>query len=223
MSLHDKLVQKAISMGKGAEELSAAAQKHANATWAYVIAGGIVWYFFGWKWALIPFGLGIYTTVQSVSATKIATKIKNLEQSSATLGDNSTNSQLISSLIVQAYGKVMETSPPAPGSIADATKLPYTKKQIKDALIVALRNTDDPLMKEQLKVGYIMLADWQEGVGESNIGLDLSNIDLKQGTNSQVEQLLEEYKGSENWGEWIEVVKKEGEVLKQELRDLNLW
>jgi len=220
MSLHDKLAQKAISMGKGAEELSAAAQKHANATWAYVIAGGIVWYFFGWKWALIPFGLGIYTAFQSVSATKIATRIEEVEQTPAALGKNSNNSQLIASIIVQGYGKVIETARPAPGTVADVNKLPYPKEQIKDALIVALRSADNPQEKEYLKTGYILLADWQEGVGESNIGLDLSNIDLNQDPNSLIENVQEKSKVSDYW---MKVIQKEGEVLEQELRELNLW
>ncbi len=40
MSLHDKLAQKAIAMGRSSSEFTAAAQKHANASWFYVIAAG---------------------------------------------------------------------------------------------------------------------------------------------------------------------------------------
>lgn len=79
MSLHDKLAQKAISMGKGAEEFTATAQKHANASVFYLIIGGIVWYILGWKWALIPFGLALYVGFQSVSSTLIAIRLEKLE------------------------------------------------------------------------------------------------------------------------------------------------
>jgi hypothetical protein len=213
MSLHDKLAQKAVSRGKGAAEFSAAAQKHANATWFYVITAGVVWYFFGWGWALIPIALGAYTAFQSVSSTMIAAKIEKLEQSSDTPDNNFIP-------IVQAYGKILETSAPAPGTVADVNKLPYTKQQIKEALIAVLRSTDDPQMKEYLKIGYIQLADWQEGVGESNQGLDLSNIDLNQDAKSLAQQVLDQSVGSKNWAT---VVQKEQEALKQELQELNLW
>ena len=48
MSVVDGLAAKAIEMGKSSSEFSAAAQKHANATWFYAIVGGLVWYFIGW-------------------------------------------------------------------------------------------------------------------------------------------------------------------------------
>jgi len=208
MSLHDKLAQKAISMGKSAATFNTAAQKHANASVIYFIVGGIVWYFFGWKWALIPFGLGLYAGFQSVSSTLIATRLEKFEQNSETPEDD-----LIK--IVSAYGKVMETSAPALGTVADATKLPYPKQQIKDALIDVLRSTDDPQMKESIKIGYFMLANWQEGVGDNNIGLDLSKVDPEQDTETLAKQILDKSEG------WIAVVDKEKKVLKQEWDRIN--
>ena len=65
--------------------------------------------------------------------------------------------------IIQTYGEIMETSAPAPGCVADASKLPYTKERIKQALILGLKTNADPHMKEMLKVGYVQLADWQDG------------------------------------------------------------
>ena len=84
MSLHDKMAQKAISMGESAQDFTVAAQKHANASVTYLIIGGIVWYFFDWKWALIPFALGLYVGFQSVSSTLIATRLEKLKESSDT-------------------------------------------------------------------------------------------------------------------------------------------
>ena len=67
---------------------------------------------------------------------------------------------------------------PTPGCVADAGKLPYPKEKIKYALIIGLKATDDPKMCEMLKFAFIQLADWQEGIGESDKGPDLSKFDL---------------------------------------------
>jgi hypothetical protein len=213
MSLHDKLVQKAVTMGKSSSEFSAAAQKHANATWFYLIVAAVGWYFFGWLWALIPIALGVYAIFQSVSATMIATRLENREQSSE-------SSDIDFVQIVQAYGKVLETSAPVSGTVSDTNKLPFPKQQIKNAIVAALLSTDDPQMKEYLKVGYIQLSDWQEDVGESNQGLDVSALDMRQDAKSLAKAVLAQSSGSEKW---TAIAQKEQETLKQELQKLGLW
>lgn len=213
MALHDKLAQKAVAMEKHSSEFSAAAQKHANATWFYLIAAGAVWYFFGWVWALIPIVLGVYTAFQSISATMIATRLENQEPDSG-----ASNTDFVK--VVQAYGKILETSAPVPGTVDDAEKLPYSKQQIKEAIVAALRSTDDPQTKEHLKVGYIQLSDWQEGVGESDQGFDVSALDMSQDTESLAKAVLEQSSGSEKW---TAISQKEQETLKQELQELGLW
>jgi len=122
--------------------------------------------------------------------------------------------------IIQAYGKALETEAPAPGSVADENKLPYPKDTIKEAIIAGLKSTDNDQMKEQLKVGYIQLADWQPGVGATNQGLDISSIDINQDTESLAKAVLEQSSGSEKW---TAMAQKEQEALKQELQDLGLW
>ena len=131
MTLHDKIAQKAIAMGKHSPEFSAVAQKHANATWLYLIATGAVWYFFGWLWALIPAALGVYTGIQSISAGMVATRLNNHESSS-----KGADTDFVQ--IVQAYGKTLETDAPTPGTVADVNTLPFTKQQIKDAIVATL-------------------------------------------------------------------------------------
>ena len=76
MSLHDKLAQKAKAMGKSSLEFTLAAQRHANATWVFVIAAICVWYFWGLVWALIPIVSGVFTAFQSISSTMIATRLE---------------------------------------------------------------------------------------------------------------------------------------------------
>ena len=213
MSLHAKLAQKAVEMGKSSPEFTAAAQKKANATWFYVIAASVVWYFFGWAWALIPIALGAYTAFQSISATMVATRLESQEPGS---GPSDTNFERV----VQAYGKLLDTSAPVPGTVADVNKLPYSKQQIKDAIFAALRMTDDPQIKEHLKSGYIQLSGWQEGVGESNQGLDVSALDMSQDIESLAKTVIEQSTGSEKW---TAIAQKEQEVLKQELQELGLW
>ena len=78
MSFHDKIAQKAFSMGKGAESFHEAAQKNASASVIYFIIGAVVWYFFGWVIALIPFGLGLFVGFQSISSTLVAIRLEKL-------------------------------------------------------------------------------------------------------------------------------------------------
>jgi len=107
--------------------------------------------------------------------------------------------------IVNDYGDFME-SPyfPAPGCIADTKKLPYDKKLIKVALVLSAKLCNDPKMKEMLKVAYVGLANFQDGVGEMDVGLDmrkfpnLQNIDLNDRTqfesiSKKMDRMMEAY------------------------------
>jgi hypothetical protein len=122
--------------------------------------------------------------------------------------------------IIQAYGAVLQTQAPPPGCVADTDKLPFPKQKIKAALIISLKATTDQRMREMLKVGYIQLADWQEGVGETDQGLDLPNVDLNDDPVKLAQQVLAQGSGYEKWQP---VVEAEQEKLKQELVDLGLW
>jgi len=122
--------------------------------------------------------------------------------------------------IIQSYGAVLQTEAPQPGCVADTIKLPFPKEKIKAALIFGLKGTDDQQTKEMLKVGYIQLAEWQEGVGEIDVGLDLSNMDLNDDPVKLAEQVSAQGSGHEKWQP---IVKAEQERLKQELVDLGLW
>jgi hypothetical protein len=83
MSFHDKLAFKARLDGNTSQQFRAAAQKHANATWVYLIVAGVVWYFSNWAWSLIPFGLAAFTAFQSISATMVAIRLEKHDSSSA--------------------------------------------------------------------------------------------------------------------------------------------
>src|SRR5713226_3225126 len=79
--------------------------------------------------------------------------------------------------IVNHYGAFMRSSAfPAPFCVADTKKLPYEKQTIKEGFILLMRLCDDPKAKELLKVGYVSLANFQEGVSETDLGVDLRKL-----------------------------------------------
>ncbi len=123
-------------------------------------------------------------------------------------------------MIVQAYGKVLETDAPTPGTVADASKLPYPKQQIKEALVAAIAAEPDHQTREHLKVAYISLADWQDGVGVANKALDVASLDRDQGTNALAKQVVA---AVESGKDWTNAAKREAETLKKELEELGLW
>jgi len=122
--------------------------------------------------------------------------------------------------VVGNFGSTLEHSAPAPGCVADTNELPYPKSQIKDALIAVLRTTGDPNMKEALKTSYICLADWQDGVGTSHVGLDLSSFDLQTNIHDLAERLVNQ---SDEIERWQSIVAAERAVLRNELVQLGMW
>jgi len=122
--------------------------------------------------------------------------------------------------IVQDYGAVLASAAPAPGCVADARKLPYPKERIKQALAFVLRMTKEPQMREQLKIGYISLAGWQEGVGEATVGIDLSKMDPNADPVELAKRITSQGAAA---GKWMPKVKAEQEALKADLQKLGLW
>ena len=206
MSLIDKLVQNGLSMGKNSSDFTVAAQKNADATWFYTILGGILLYFFNWLWSLLPFFLALYSAIQSIIATLIAGNIKTLEPNE----NNYIN-------IVQAYGKAVEESQIGLGIVADVNELPFSKEQIKKSILLAIKNTDDVKKKEQLKTGYLFLADWQENVGETHQGFDPRNYDTEMTT----EELLHQMPDPDLMNFWLGKVTKEQDLLMDELSKID--
>lgn len=66
--------------------------------------------------------------------------------------------------ILQAYSRVLERSAPAPGTVADAARLPYPKETIESAILFALRVAEDEELRADLRQSFLDLARWQEGV-----------------------------------------------------------
>ena len=119
--------------------------------------------------------------------------------------------------IVKAYSDVLHSHAPKSGSVADVALLPFSKETIKEALIIVLRDTTDQTKIERLKGSYIRLAEWQEGVGESDQGLDISKMNLNDDTEKLARQVLAHGIDREKWQS---TVIDEQEKLNQELIDL---
>ena len=115
--------------------------------------------------------------------------------------------------IKNKYGHAMEHLSPPPGGVADAKKLPCSKDTIKKAILRALEVSNDNNFREVLKVGYIQLSDWQDGVGDTDIGLDFSNPE-----EVSPEKLLEQKSRLEKR---TPIVPAEQEDLVKELKKLN--
>jgi hypothetical protein len=122
--------------------------------------------------------------------------------------------------IIQEFGAVLEFHAPAPGCVADTSKLPYSKQRIKDAVILGLYMNRDLRVRELLKGTLLALADWQDGVGEIDQGSDLLNADLNGAPHEVAKAVaaLAEYQEK-----WETVISAEREALKRELVKLGLW
>jgi hypothetical protein len=126
--------------------------------------------------------------------------------------------------IVNDYGDFMQSSAfPAPGCIADTKKLPYDKEIIKTALILSLKLCDDPEMKEMLKVAYVGLADFQDGVGLVDVGLDMRKLPNPQNVDFNDRTKLESIsKKMDRMMESFEQFKKKADEERQSLlRDIS--
>jgi hypothetical protein len=122
--------------------------------------------------------------------------------------------------IIEAYGAILEHHPPSPLSVADSSQLPYPKEKIKEALITGINLTDNKNMKETLKIVFVELANWQQGVGDKDQGLDFSEIDL----NGDPRKALELYKKQhDDLDKWTPLVEAERAASEKELRNLGLW
>jgi hypothetical protein len=104
--------------------------------------------------------------------------------------------------------------------IIDANNLPHPKNRIKQALVLAIRSTTDSKMREHLKSGYIMLAYWQSGIGNTIVKLDVIRDDIDKNITELLDQVSSQMPGMERW---IQVVKAEADALKLELQQLVLW
>lgn len=153
-----------------AADFGAAAQKHANATWFWAFVAAAAGYFGGWGWAAVPGVLAALSVAKSVSATRLAHKMGQTGADNYGAYREGGSSAAIASqalvraeALVNSYGKILGDV--SGQVVADAALLPASKEAMKAALLVCIKVTPEGSQREQLKVGYLMLSSFQDGVG----------------------------------------------------------
>lgn len=122
--------------------------------------------------------------------------------------------------IVQDYCALLEsgTNLPGPGCVADVRHLPHPKERIKRAVRSVLVVSTDPQLRNALANGYLLLADWQVGVGDRVVGMDpkkwVGDID------AQAKIVLDQTSAMEKWNA---VVEAEAESLRSDLKQLGIF
>ena len=77
------------------------------------------------------------------------------------------------SSLVAAYGEALEVHANSGSMFSDTSALPAEKETIKAALKLLLRVSTDSQKSEQLRAAYLMLADFQPGIGDQILALDV--------------------------------------------------
>jgi len=106
--------------------------------------------------------------------------------------------------VLDRYGELMEKYTM---SFADASLLPVDKASMKKAFWAGWFMAEDDEQREAIKVGWLMLHQFQEGVGEKPVG---ANIDPSADP-KEVMKVLGPYL------EWVEKTKAEKEADKKEM------
>lgn len=202
----NKYVNNAVVHGIKPEHYHNGAHNHAKAFWFYMVIAAVVWYFFSWMWALLPTLAALFVGRESIRSTSIAVGI-----------EDALNNVEDYVKILRAYGDILETSTNGPGTVADVKALPFSKHEIKDAIIRGLQNSPDENTKNILINGYLFLADWQEDVGDEMIRYNSVISD----PNTNMEDVINDLQAQNNLKkDWLSIVTLEQETLKKELMEL---
>lgn len=138
----------------------------------------------------------------------------------ATETQSPTTDPVISAIaIMSEYGRALEMKSTSGYTYCDAKCLPYSKETIKDALITVLRGAEDPQFREQVKIGLIMLSDWQDGV-EEGLRTPSLNDDASTWTDQDLETMGKYVQETAKWGE---IAMSESQRVKEELIAAGLW
>ena len=124
--------------------------------------------------------------------------------------------------IIESYGTVLEEKAKAPMFIADESKLPFPKDQIKNAILLALLISKERKVREYLKVAYLELVMWQMGVGDEDVqyGYLVSGHSLDDRPEYLAKDLLNDDDGMDD--SWMSVIMEERNKLKLEIDKIRL-
>ena len=116
--------------------------------------------------------------------------------------------------VVTAFCYALEHFAPTPGCVADESELPYPKETIKQALLWRMHRTSDADFRDSLKVAFVALADWQEGVGPEHRGLDIARLPTGLARRERATWIAE---NAIDGAEWTARSNAEAERLHREL------
>jgi hypothetical protein len=111
-------------------------------------------------------------------------------------------------VVVAEFGEVLGNRAPAPGCVADVDELPYPKKEIRVAILLMLAATSEPKLQEHLTNAYVLLARWQEGVGPTHKGLDVSKLDCTKSPQDISKEVLTRTEEMKKWQPMIDAETK---------------
>jgi hypothetical protein len=138
-------------------------------------------------------------------------------QAVAAAGSKLSGREIIEELI-HRYAVALEAHGTSGAMVSDISKLPAPKETLRQVLIALIPIETDPAKREWLKVGYISLAEFQPGVGDRGIALDIKDRpgeDIRAKATRVAEQ-------GDVVTEWMRKSVAEGQALLQELRDKGL-
>jgi len=115
--------------------------------------------------------------------------------------------------IIHAYAAVLGSRK---SIICDVSTLPFPKNQIKAALIIAMQDELDPQVRDQMKTGYMHLADFQEGVGSQSYEVTPQDAVDPQAFKKRIDGLKPAFT------EMPQIVAAEAQGLTEELKALGL-
>jgi hypothetical protein len=122
--------------------------------------------------------------------------------------------------IVREYAASLAASKASLDGVADENKLPHPKRYIKEALIIALRATTDEDRKKQLRAAYVLLAEWQPGVGAEPVSSDFGAMQPGASVEDLARQIVAR---GDRMAKWAPLVSAESQALADELQKLGLW
>lgn len=121
--------------------------------------------------------------------------------------------------LVRAFGPVIEAHAATQNIVTDSSKLPAPKEAMRAAIISYIWTAPDKRGRDILKASYLMLAEFQPGIGLEPIRIDTQMSSEGVDKDSLTKILAQTTK----YTQWGEVVKKEMASLQKDLIDLRVW
>ena len=116
--------------------------------------------------------------------------------------------------LVRHYGRTRLTDDVLPpDGLADEEELPESKERIKQALLIRLAEEKDEQTREQLKEGYLSLANYQAGVDQENTEFGASRLEIP----SEFARQADIYE------KWRPIVEQEHAELISDLKKVGYW